>query len=44
MSGYLLEYLLANYQGKGIFVLNDNKVKMGLKDVALISGMEVLKT
>lgn len=27
MSSYLLEHFLKNYQGKGIFVLNDNEIK-----------------
>lgn len=29
-----------NYQGKGMFVLNDNLVEMGLKDVALVSRLK----
>lgn len=44
MPGYLFDHLLKNYQGKGIFILNDNEVKMGLRDVELISGMMVVKT
>lgn len=36
--------MLENYQGKRIFVLKDNEVKMGLKDVALISAMKVVTT
>lgn len=44
MSGYLVEHLLENYQAKGVFVLNDNEVKMDLKYVALISEMNVVKT
>lgn len=34
MPGYLLEHLLENNQGKWIFFLNDNDIKIGLKDVA----------
>lgn len=44
MSGYLVEHLIENYHGKGFFSLNDNEVKMGLKDVALISGTKVVNT
>lgn len=44
MSDYLCEHLLENYLDKGILVLNDSEVKMGLKYVAFISGMKVVKT
>lgn len=42
MPRYLVEYLIENYPGNGIFILNDNSVKKGLKEV-LISGMKVVK-
>lgn len=29
MSGYLVKHLIENYQGIGIFILNDNEVKDG---------------
>lgn len=34
---------MENYQDKMIFNINDNEVKMGSKDVMLISGLKVLK-
>lgn len=40
----MVEHLIEDYQGNEIFILNDNEVKVGLKDVALISGLEVVKT
>lgn len=43
MSGYLLKNLLENYQDKGIFIINDNGVKTGLKDVMLISELKIAK-
>lgn len=39
MSAYLLEHLFDNCQGEGMFDLNINEVKMGLKDVALITRL-----
>lgn len=39
----LLELFFENYQENGIFAIDDNEVKMLLKDVALISGMNVVK-
>lgn len=44
MSGYLMEHLIENYQYKWIFILNNKEVKMGLKNVALISIMKIVKT
>lgn len=44
MSAYWVEHLIENYQGSGICILNDNEVKMDLKDVTLISGLKVAKT
>lgn len=43
MSDYIVEHLIGDYQGKDIFILNDNEVAMELKDV-LISGLKVVKT
>lgn len=37
-------YLIDNYQGDGTFVLKENEVKMGLKNMTLISEMKVVKT
>lgn len=37
-SSFLMEHLLDCYQGEGVFSFNNNEVKMGLKDVGLISG------
>lgn len=42
MLGYLLKHLLDNYQVKRMFVLNDNEVKMGLKDMKV--NMKLVKT
>lgn len=39
-----MEHLKQNYQDNRIFNLDDNEVKMGLKDVALISRMKVADT
>lgn len=39
--GFLMEYLLDIYQGKKIFVFNNTEVRFGLRDMALISGMNV---
>lgn len=35
MLGFLMEHLLDNYQGVGVFSLNDNDLKMGLKEVVI---------
>lgn len=43
MLGYLVEYLIENYHDIGFFILNGNELKMYLKDVALISGLKVVK-
>lgn len=43
MSSYFLEHLLDSYQGKRMFALNDNEVKIELKDVSLISGLKGIK-
>lgn len=43
MSGYLVEHLIENYQGKGIFFSNGNKVKMRFKGLILISGVRQLR-
>lgn len=37
MSGYLMEHLPEIYQDQGVFIFNDDEVRMGLKDVTLIS-------
>lgn len=44
MSDYLVKHLIENSQVNGIFILKDNKFQRGLKDVALIIGMKVVKT
>lgn len=36
MSGFLMEHLVDCYSGKGVLILNNNEVKMGLKDVVYI--------
>lgn len=41
MPGYLLEHFLKNYQGKGIFFLKWQEIKIMLKDLTLISGIKV---
>lgn len=35
------EHLLEIYQDDGVFFFNDNEVRMGLKDVALISRLRL---
>lgn len=42
ISRVLKEHLLDCYQGGGLFISNNNKVKMSLEDVALISGLKVV--
>lgn len=41
ISGFLVEYLLDVYQNKGIFILDETKVKFGWRDMILISGLNI---
>lgn len=36
-----MEHMLDHYQSDDIFILNNIKIKMVLKDVALLSGLKV---
>lgn len=37
-----MELLLDYHQGEGVFTLNNNEIKMGLKDMTLISILKVV--